>query len=144
MPSDKDKKEEEKEENLPEEDDADQNENEEEENDQDQEADDAEDEEDDVPVYVEKDLVPQVPYESEHKEISLKEVEESKVINTRKTMKVRISRRRCEFHSDAYNLVDREPGDLPVELKPKKITSLIQNKMVLDIGLQAARPMKSF
>ena len=40
--------------------------------------------------------------------------------------------------------MEREPGENPQELKPKKITSLIQNKMVLDIGLQAARPMKTF
>lgn len=100
--------------------------------------------EEDVPVYVEKDFVAKVPYVSEFVEETMREVIESKPINTRKTLKIRISRRRCEFHSDGFNFVEREPTENPLELKQKKITSLIQNKMVLDIGLQAARPMKSF
>lgn len=41
-------------------------------------------------------------------------------------------------------LNDREPTENPLEIKPKKITSLIKKKMVLDIGLQAARRMKTF
>lgn len=100
--------------------------------------------EDDVPVYVEKDFSARVPYNSEFKDDNINEVLNMEAKNTRKTFKVRISRRRAEFHSDAYNFVEREPAENPQELKPKKITSLIQNKMVLDIGLQAARPMKTF
>ena len=50
--------------------------------------------EDDVPVYVEKDFAPRIPYESEFKEENLKEVEELTVKNTRKTLKVRVSRRK--------------------------------------------------
>jgi hypothetical protein len=100
--------------------------------------------EDDVPVYVEKDFAARMPYESKFKEENLKEVEDMEAKNTRKTFKVRISRRRAEFHNGPPNFVDREPMENPQELKPKKITSLIQNKMVLDIGLQAARTMTSF
>jgi hypothetical protein len=89
--------------------------------------------EDDVPVYVEKDFAARMPYESKFKEENLKEVEDMEAKNTRKTFKVRISRRRAEFHNGPPNFVDREPMENPQELKPKKITSLIQNKMVLDI-----------
>jgi len=100
--------------------------------------------EDDVPVYVEKDFSAHIPYESEFKEENLKEVENLVVKNTRKILKVRISRKRCEFHNEGFNFIEREPTENPQELKPKKITSLIQNKLVLDIGLQAANPMKIF
>lgn len=93
-------------------------------------------------VYVEKDFVAK-PYESQFKEETLKEVTESNVINTRSLLKVRISKKRSEFHSDAFNFSDRDAGDSGVDAR-KKITALIQNKMVLDIGLQAARPMKTF
>ena len=114
------------------------------EQDQEVEQDDAEGEEDAVPVYVEKDLVARVPYESESKEETLREVNESKVVNTRRPLKVRISRRRGDFHSDSYNLIDREAGENAQDLKPKKSGPQQKRKMVLDIGLQAARPMKTF
>lgn len=94
--------------------------------------------------YVEKDFVARIPYESEFKDENIKEVEESEVINKRKTLKLRVSKRRCEFHSDAYNFIDREAGETGHEIKQKKTTALIQNKMVLDIGLQAAKPIKTF
>lgn len=104
---------------------------------------DAEEDEEDAPVYIEKDFVAR-PYESESKQLNIEEVESLKPKNTRKPYKVRISRRRCEFNSDAFNFIEREPGDGAQEIKAKKINSLIQNKMVLDIALQAAKPMKTF
>lgn len=142
MPKEENKKEEEV--NEEEGDREDQMDNDEGEQDQDVEQDDAEGEEDAVPVYVEKDLVARVPYESETKEQTLKEVNEAKVINTRRTLKVRISRRRGDFHSDSYNFIDREAAENVQELRPKKAGPQQKRKMVLDIGLQAARPMKTF
>lgn len=99
--------------------------------------------EEEVPVYIEKDFVAK-PYNSEFVEETTQEVEKSKVINSRKPIKVRVSRRREEFHAEGLNFIEREPGDQPLELKQKKIGLLIQNKMVLDIGLQAARQIKTF
>jgi WD40 repeat protein len=93
-------------------------------------------------VFVEKEFVAQ-PYESKFKDATLQEVTESNIINTRKPLKVRISKKRSEFHSEGYNLTDRDAGDGGIDAR-KKITALIQNKMVLDIGLQAAKPIKTF
>lgn len=93
-------------------------------------------------VFVEKDFVAK-PYVSQFGDSTFNEVRDSNVINTRKPLKVRISKKRSEFHSDAYNFTDRDAGDAGIDAR-KKITALIQNKMVLDIGLQAAKPIKTF
>lgn len=58
-------------------------------------------------------------------------------------MKVRISKKRVEFHTNTANFTERDAGDGGIDAR-KKIQALIQNKLVMDIGLQAARPIKTF
>lgn len=60
-------------------------------------------------------------------------------------MKIRLSKRRRDFGTEHRNLIDKEAGDNPTDVKPRNMQIALQTqKRVLDMGLQAARKMKTF
>ena len=53
-------------------------------------------------------------------------------------MKMRISRIRKDFGSDAFNYIEKEAGENPLDIKHPKNVNLHIKRKVLEIGLQAA------
>jgi dynein intermediate chain 3, axonemal len=106
-----------------------------------------EEDEDNAPVFVEKEFVAKVPYVSEFSAQTEVEVTELKEINTRKTFTVRVTKMRNEFHSDAYNFIEKDAGDGNIDIKPSRRgvdSGQIKNKLIHDGAFQAAKQIKSF
>ena len=57
-------------------------------------------------------------------------------------MKLRISRIRRDFGSESFSFIERDAGEQPLEIKTVKNMAYITKKKVLDLGLQAANPIK--
>ena len=84
------------------------------------------------------------PYHSEFVEETEKEVKELITQNTRPLMKIRLSKKRREFNNDQRTLNDKEGGECSTDVKPRNMKILTKDRRVLDMGLQAARQMKTF
>jgi predicted RNA binding protein with dsRBD fold (UPF0201 family) len=59
-------------------------------------------------------------------------------------MTMRLSKKRREFNNEMRPLIDKEGGDTITDCKPRNMKILNKDRKVLDMGLQAARPMKTF
>jgi len=84
------------------------------------------------------------PYDSEFVEETEREVDSLIVKNERPLMKVRLSKRRRDFGNEARNLIDKEAGENPTDVKQKNLNVLLHKKRVLTMGLQASRKLKTF
>ena len=83
-------------------------------------------------------------WESETMEASTAEVEEMSVRSSRPLIKMRLTKKRREFNNENRNLMDKDGGDSIVEIKPKSSKMPKKTTRVLELGLQANRPMKTF
>ena len=90
--------------------------------------------------YVKKEFIAR-PYES--KSGVLEDVQSSIIKDSRPKLEMRISRLRKDFGQDGFNFIDKDASEFSADLKSVTKNIMYMNqKKVLEIGLQAAHQMK--